>query len=166
MSDTEEKGTNSGMSADEVKFLMACLNNTTGGGITVDTAAIAEALNYKNPKSVANRLSAMKKKYGFPISGSGSGAKSGAASGGASNGDAVAIPKTPDKNRVKKAAPARKKAASKKAAKSDEHVEQDAGDNEENEDEVAEEEEGEEAAEPAKATAGRKRVAKKDQKEI
>ncbi|CAD6443707.1 1f47dd4f-d355-4a5c-bd94-1963d3cf71d2 [Sclerotinia trifoliorum] len=76
MSDNETASTpaqaNGGMSQVEVDFLMCCLRNTTGGSIQgkifkVDTQKVAQLLNYKNPRSVSNKVSSIKKKYNLPF---------------------------------------------------------------------------------------------------
>lgn len=88
----------------------------------IDATAVAEALNYKNAKSVANRISTMKKKYDLPF-GSGKGAAA-EGSGRKVSGAAVPaspdtkVPATPSKNRVTKPrAASTKKAATPKTPK-------------------------------------------------
>ncbi|APA05600.1 predicted protein [Sclerotinia sclerotiorum 1980 UF-70] len=118
MSDNEAASTpaqaNGGMSQVEVDFLMCCLRNTTGGSIQVDTQKVAQLLNYKNPRSVSNKVSSIKKKYNLPFGASSRTAEEMAVSkpgkGDASpkkasdaNGDnEPAVPTTPSKNRVTK----------------------------------------------------------------
>jgi hypothetical protein len=86
----------------------------------IDPLKVAAALNMKNPKSVGNRVGQMKKKFGFPIACSSKAATSGAGHAGNSATSGPAVPKTSNKNRVKK--PAAKKAPAKggKKAKKDE----------------------------------------------
>ncbi|KAJ8071508.1 hypothetical protein OCU04_001827 [Sclerotinia nivalis] len=137
MSDNEAASSpaqaNGGMSQVEVDFLMCCLRNTTGGSIQVDTQKVAQLLNYKNPRSVSNKVSSIKKKYNLPFGASSRTAEEMAVSkpgrGDASpkkasdaNGDnEPAIPTTPSKNRVTKAKatpkPRTKKTPAKKSAK-------------------------------------------------
>ncbi|RDL34001.1 uncharacterized protein BP5553_08369 [Venustampulla echinocandica] len=109
----------SGMPQADVDFLIACLKNTTGGSISIDTKAVADALKYQNHRSVGNRISALKKKYDLPFGSSSNG--KGKASDAAGPNES-AIPVTPNKNRVTKpktpgTGSARKKAASKKVKK-------------------------------------------------
>ncbi|KAF4625337.1 hypothetical protein G7Y89_g12834 [Cudoniella acicularis] len=112
-STTESK---TGMPQADVEFLIACLKNTTGGSIAIDTKAVAEAMNYTNHRSVGNRISALKKKYDLPFGASGVGKK-------AKEGESSepTVPSTPNANRVtKKRTPAKKKTPSKKAVKKEE----------------------------------------------
>ncbi|KFZ05800.1 hypothetical protein V501_08013 [Pseudogymnoascus sp. VKM F-4519 (FW-2642)] len=57
----------SGMRADDVLFLIDCLQNNTGGQVQIDCSAVAKKRNMANPRSVANRIAIMKKKYGLPL---------------------------------------------------------------------------------------------------
>ncbi|OBT82984.1 hypothetical protein VE02_08514 [Pseudogymnoascus sp. 03VT05] len=59
--------TNGGMRADDVLFLIDCLQNNTGGQVQIDCSAVAKKRNMANPRSVANRIAVMKKKYGLPL---------------------------------------------------------------------------------------------------
>ncbi|KAH8593733.1 hypothetical protein B0O99DRAFT_688566 [Bisporella sp. PMI_857] len=125
MSDNENPSTAAsgeaieGMPAADVKFLIACLQNTTAGAISVDTVKVATELGYSNHRSVGNKVLALKKKYGLPF-GTGAGKKGGdgtatpkKASDAAGPND-PAIPGTPSTNKVaKKRAPAKKAAAPK-----------------------------------------------------
>ncbi|ESZ90077.1 hypothetical protein SBOR_9541 [Sclerotinia borealis F-4128] len=119
---------NGGMSQADVDFLMCCLRNTTGGSIQVDTQRVAQLLNYKNPRSVSNKVSTIKKKYDLPFGASSRTAEE-MASGNASkpgkgntskasdaNGDnEPAVSTTPSKNRVTKSkATPKPRAATKK----------------------------------------------------
>ncbi|KAG4026867.1 hypothetical protein MFRU_035g00190 [Monilinia fructicola] len=130
---------NGGMSQADVDFLMCCLRNTTGGSIQVDTQRVAHLLNYKNPRSVSNKVSSIKKKYDLPFGASsrtaeemaslnpgkhGKGDASPKKTSDANGDNEPAIPTTPSKNRVTKAkakaAPkprATKKAPAKKSKK-------------------------------------------------
>ncbi|RAL66367.1 hypothetical protein DID88_006036 [Monilinia fructigena] len=124
MSDTEMVASsqapqaNGGMSQADVDFLMCCLRNTTGGSIQVDTQRVAQLLNYKNPRSVSNKVSNIKKKYDLPFGASSRTAEEMASlnTGKHGKGDASpkkaseangdnepAVPTTPSKNRVTKA---------------------------------------------------------------
>lgn len=94
--------------------------------IQIDAAAVGEALGYTNTKSVANRISNLKKKYNLPFT-------TGSSKGATAKVDANALPSspkaatataaepkvpaTPSKKRVSKRVAA-KKAAAPKAAKS------------------------------------------------
>ncbi|KAB8301202.1 hypothetical protein EYC80_003093 [Monilinia laxa] len=123
MSDTEMATSsqapqaNGGMSQADVDFLMCCLRNTTGGSIQVDTQRVAQLLNYKNPRSVSNKVSNIKKKYDLPFGASSRTAEEMASlnTGKHGKGDASpkkasdvngdnepAIPTTPSKNRITK----------------------------------------------------------------
>ncbi|KFX88090.1 hypothetical protein V495_05641 [Pseudogymnoascus sp. VKM F-4514 (FW-929)] len=57
----------SGMRPEDVLFLIDCLQNTTGGQVQIDCNAVAKKRNMTNPRSVANRIATMKKKYGLPL---------------------------------------------------------------------------------------------------
>ncbi|KAF7956922.1 hypothetical protein EAE96_004246 [Botrytis aclada] len=121
---------NGGMSQADVDFLMCCLRNTTGGSIQVDTQKVAQLLNYKNPRSVSNKVSSIKKKFDLPF-GASSRTADEVAGGKAGKGDVSpknanganepAVPTTPSKNRVTKAKatpkPRAKKVPAKKFAK-------------------------------------------------
>lgn len=73
-------------------------------------------MNYKNPKSVANRVSALKKKYNLPFGTTKGDTPKKASGAGGSNEPAV--PSTPSKQRVTKArTPAAKKKATPKGKK-------------------------------------------------
>ncbi|KAI9647212.1 hypothetical protein NHQ30_003595 [Ciborinia camelliae] len=122
---------NGGMSQADVDFLMCCLRNTTGGSIQVDTQRVAQLLNYKNPRSVSNKVSSIKKKYDLPFGASSRTAEEMTSSntGKAGKGDASpkkasdangdnepVVPATPSKNRVTKTkATPKPRAATKKA---------------------------------------------------
>jgi hypothetical protein len=72
----------------------------------INSAAVASALNYSNPRSVTNRIAALKKKYDLPFgTGKASPTKS---------AYEVKPPVTPTKNRVTKAKATPRKAASPK----------------------------------------------------
>ncbi|KAK6606416.1 hypothetical protein H4I96_04878 [Botrytis cinerea] len=132
---------NGGMSQSDVDFLMCCLRNTTGGSIQVDTQKVAQLLQYKNPRSVSNKVSFIKKKYDLPF-GASSRTADEMAGGKAGKGDVSpkkasdangtnepAVPTTPSKNRVTKtkAAPrsrAKKTTAKKPAKKAEESDEE------------------------------------------
>ncbi|KAM0125668.1 hypothetical protein ACHAP3_009660 [Botrytis cinerea] len=132
---------NGGMSQSDVDFLMCCLRNTTGGSIQVDTQKVAQLLQYKNPRSVSNKVSFIKKKYDLPF-GASSRTADEMAGGKAGKGDVSpkkasdangtnepAVPTTPSKNRVTKikAAPrsrAKKTPAKKPAKKAEESDEE------------------------------------------
>ncbi|KAF7879864.1 uncharacterized protein EAF02_008034 [Botrytis sinoallii] len=142
MSDNEvassQAQANGGMSQADVDFLMCCLRNTTGGSIQgknlkVDTQKVAQLLNYKNPRSVSNKVSSIKKKFDLPF-GASSRTADEVAGGKAGKGDVSlkkasdangtnepAVPTTPSKNRVTKAKatpkPRAKKVPAKKSAK-------------------------------------------------
>ncbi|KAF7916624.1 uncharacterized protein EAE98_010633 [Botrytis deweyae] len=137
MSDNEvassQAQANGGMSQADVDFLMCCLRNTTGGSIQVDTQKVAQLLNYKNPRSVSNKVSSIKKKFDLPF-GASSRTADEVAGGKAGKGDLSpkkasdangtnepAVPTTPSKNRVTKAKatpkPRAKKVPAKKSAK-------------------------------------------------
>ncbi|KAL2066663.1 hypothetical protein VTL71DRAFT_2735 [Oculimacula yallundae] len=77
MSDTEVAGKGDGIPPQDANFILCCLKNTVGGVVAVDPAKVALELGYSNPRSVTNKISAIKKKYSIPISSAG--AKSGAA---------------------------------------------------------------------------------------
>jgi hypothetical protein len=105
----------------------------------VDTGAVAETLNYKNPKSVANRVGQLKKKYDLPIGTAKSDTPKKASD--ASGANEPAIPATPSKQRVTKTrTPIKKNAVpktkGKKAAKK-EAPEDDADANEEVDEDMA-----------------------------
>ncbi|KAF7872487.1 hypothetical protein EAF04_003408 [Stromatinia cepivora] len=118
-----------GMSQVEVDFLMCCLRNTTGGSIQVDTQKVAQLLNYKNPRSVSNKVSSIKKKYNLPFGASsrtaeemavskpGRGDSSPKKASDANGDNEPAIPTTPSKNRVTKAKATPKPRAKKTPAK-------------------------------------------------
>ncbi|KFY81910.1 hypothetical protein V500_10972 [Pseudogymnoascus sp. VKM F-4518 (FW-2643)] len=99
----------SGMRSDDVLFLIDCLQHTTGGQVQIDCGAVAKRRNMTNPKSVANRIAVMKKKYGLPLATSA--AKGGAKIGEVADGNNdVAIgtqpspvKRTPKKNAARKA---------------------------------------------------------------
>ncbi|KAL3421745.1 hypothetical protein PVAG01_05901 [Phlyctema vagabunda] len=55
------------ISAADVTFIMTCLQNTNGGSLYVNIPAVAQVLNYTNPKSVSNKLAFMRKRYHIPI---------------------------------------------------------------------------------------------------
>ncbi|KAF7900655.1 uncharacterized protein EAF01_007957 [Botrytis porri] len=138
MSDNEvassQPQANGGMSQADVDFLMCCLRNTTGGSIQgkilkVDTQKVAQLLNYKNPRSVSNKVSSIKKKFDLPF-GASSRTADEVAGGKAGKGDVSpkkasdangtnepAVPTTPSKNRVTKAKATPKSRAKKTPAK-------------------------------------------------
>ncbi|KAH9217310.1 hypothetical protein DL95DRAFT_494359 [Leptodontidium sp. 2 PMI_412] len=100
----------------DAEFIMTCIKNATGGVLTVDAAKIAAQLGFTNPRSVTNKISNIKKKYGLAISTAG--AKSGASSAGG-DGAALApfIAKTPAPPRTPKGKVTKAKAIPKSAAK-------------------------------------------------
>ncbi|KFY92065.1 hypothetical protein V498_05176 [Pseudogymnoascus sp. VKM F-4517 (FW-2822)] len=57
----------SGMRAEDVLFLIDCLQHTTGGQVQIDCNAVAKKRNMANHRSVANRIAIIKKKYGLPL---------------------------------------------------------------------------------------------------
>ena len=98
----------------------------------VNTQAVATHLGYANHRSVANRVSALKKKYDIPF---------GPTYSKATKDDGPAVPATPSKNRVaKKVATPRKKKTPAKAEKeaSDHEMEAEKEQQPENEDEDVE----------------------------
>jgi hypothetical protein len=70
----------------------------------VDINKVAEVQGFKNPKSVANRIAQLKKKYGLPLSSASIKALAN------KDGDAATaeVPKTPSSNRVTKARASKK----------------------------------------------------------
>ncbi|KAG0647931.1 hypothetical protein D0Z07_6046 [Hyphodiscus hymeniophilus] len=106
MSDNENTGADGadvgGMTSVDVKFLITCLQNAAGGSISIDNTKVAEALNYKNPRSVANKIALLKKKYDLPLgtSGKGAGALTASPKTGTTPKDAT-VPKTPTKTPTK-----------------------------------------------------------------
>ena len=82
----------------------------------VDVPAAAAALGYKNPRSVTNRITELKKKYNLPLGtvGSHRKKKETTSSEGADPGK-VEVPKTPSKERVTKAKATPKNKATTKA---------------------------------------------------
>ncbi|PVH80954.1 hypothetical protein DL98DRAFT_571549 [Cadophora sp. DSE1049] len=116
---TANGGAKENMSQQDIDFLLTCIKNTTGGVLTVDATKIATALNYSNPRSVTNKISLLKKKYGLAISTAGAKAASASASAGDGIAAAPAIPKTPappktPKGKVTKAKATPKGSATKK----------------------------------------------------
>ncbi|KAI9853157.1 MAG: hypothetical protein M1838_000013 [Thelocarpon superellum] len=91
------------------KFLIECLKNTKGA-VTIDLDAVANALDYKNPRSVGNRLALLKKTYGLAITTSASGKDTGKeankdaspVAGGPIKPDKVVKKRTPRKPAAKK----------------------------------------------------------------
>lgn len=65
-----KEGNFAGMPQQDVDFLVACLKSSVGGSIVVNTIKVAELLEYKNHRSVTNRIKQMKDKYGLFMSGS------------------------------------------------------------------------------------------------
>ncbi|CZT11846.1 hypothetical protein WAI453_003138 [Rhynchosporium graminicola] len=65
---TAAAGKAEAMSQADTDFILVCIKNAIGGVLTVDGNKIAAELNYTNPRSVTNKISAIKKKYGLPIS--------------------------------------------------------------------------------------------------
>ncbi|QSZ33713.1 hypothetical protein DSL72_005284 [Monilinia vaccinii-corymbosi] len=120
--------TNGGMSQADVDFLMCCLRNTTGGSIQpfpiadgkqilkIDTQRVAQILNYKNPRSVSNKVSNIKKKYDLPFGASSRTAEDMASTKPANGDDEPAVPTTPSKNRVTKAKAIPRSRATKKTS--------------------------------------------------
>ncbi|KAG9241104.1 hypothetical protein BJ878DRAFT_448208 [Calycina marina] len=102
MSDNEGKaaGEVGIMPTSDITFLIACLQNTTGGAISIDNNKVAEKLQYKNPRSVGNKVNALKKKYNLPFGSSklDSPKKASYDAGPAQ----PTVPKTPSKNKVTK----------------------------------------------------------------
>jgi len=84
--------------------------------LQIDTKAVAEARGYKNPRSVANRITNLKKRYNLPITASQSGSRK---AGDSSPSSEVQVPVTPHKNKVTKARTTRGRAVKvpKKAGK-------------------------------------------------
>jgi hypothetical protein len=84
--------------------------------LQIDTKAVAEARNYKNHRSVANRITTLKKRYNLPITASQSGSRK---VGDSSPASEVQAPVTPNKNKVTKARSTRGRAVKvpKKAVK-------------------------------------------------
>jgi hypothetical protein len=72
----------------------------------INASAVATAMNYSNPRSVSNRIAALKKKYDLPF-GSGKGTPT-------KSSDEPKAPTTPSKNRVTKSKAPAKKAATPK----------------------------------------------------
>jgi hypothetical protein len=62
------------ISSKDVDFLIACLQHTTGGSITIDIQRVAEAKGFKNPRSVSNKILQLKKQYDLPFNTSAKGA--------------------------------------------------------------------------------------------
>ena len=83
--------------------------------IQIDTKAVAEARGYKNPGSVANRITRLKKRYNLPITASGSKKTD------SSPASEARVPVTPSKSKVTKARTTRGRAVkiTKKLVKSD-----------------------------------------------
>jgi hypothetical protein len=84
--------------------------------LQIDTKAVAGARGYKNPRSVANRITNLKKRYNLPITASQSGSRK---VGDSSPSSEVQVPVTPNKNKVTKARTTRGRAVKvpKKAGK-------------------------------------------------
>ncbi|KAG4428782.1 hypothetical protein IFR05_015731 [Cadophora sp. M221] len=101
----------------DAEFIMTCIKNATGGVLTVDAAKIAAQLGFINPRSVTNKISNIKKKYGLAISTAG-GSKAGSSSAGG-DGAALApfIAKTPAPPRTPKGKVTKAKATPKSSAK-------------------------------------------------
>jgi hypothetical protein len=82
----------------------------------VDVPAVAAVLNYKNPRSVSNRITELKKKYNLPLGTVGSHRKKKeAASSEEADPGKVEVPKTPSKERVTKSKAIPKNKATTKA---------------------------------------------------
>ncbi|EPE36240.1 hypothetical protein GLAREA_05578 [Glarea lozoyensis ATCC 20868] len=103
----KEMESKSGMPSNDVEFLIMCLKNTNGGVVSINSAAVASAMNYSNPRSVTNRIAALKKKYDLPFG-------TAKASPTKSTTDEVKLPVTPTKNRVTKTKATPRKAATPK----------------------------------------------------
>ncbi|OBT62024.1 hypothetical protein VE03_08252 [Pseudogymnoascus sp. 23342-1-I1] len=99
----------SGMRPEDVLFLIDCLQHTTGGHVQIDCNAVAKKRNMANHRSVANRIAAMKKKYGLPLATSAAKtpAKIGDVAGGTNDvaigTQASPVKRTPKKNAARKA---------------------------------------------------------------
>ncbi|KAI9883817.1 MAG: hypothetical protein M1823_004401 [Watsoniomyces obsoletus] len=107
--DKSEKGDKvegvAGMNDGDLKFMAECFRNSTGA-LAIDFEAVADALGLKNPRSVSNRMSAIRKKYGLNINTttgkSGAAAAAGTAGGIIGNDGKVAKkPSTPRTPRTK-----------------------------------------------------------------
>lgn len=96
----------------------------------IDTKAVAEARGYKNPRSVANRITNLKKRYNLPITASQSGPRK---VGDSSPATEIQVPVTPSKNKVTKARGTRGRAVKvpKKAGKATSGSEDSNGDSDE-----------------------------------
>ncbi|KAI9827372.1 MAG: hypothetical protein M1826_006297 [Phylliscum demangeonii] len=112
----ETKGdTGNVMTDGDAKFLIECLKHTKGA-VTIDLDAVAGALDYANPKSVGNRLGALKKRYNLTLTTSAATnkAQSGEVGSGPISPDKVKKPRTPRKpageGTPRKRAPAKKRA--------------------------------------------------------
>ncbi|KAH7370834.1 hypothetical protein BKA65DRAFT_472009 [Rhexocercosporidium sp. MPI-PUGE-AT-0058] len=100
----------------DVEFIMTCIRNATGGVLTVDGVKIATQLGFQNPRSVTNKISLIKKKYGLAISTAG--AKAAASTAGGGDGAlAPMIVKTPAPPRTPKGKVTKAKATPKGSAK-------------------------------------------------
>ncbi|KAI9763014.1 MAG: hypothetical protein M4579_000077 [Chaenotheca gracillima] len=92
----------------DTKFLAECLRNSSSP-ITVDIEAVASTLDYANPRSVANRIAILRKKYDLgPITGK---LRNGTSNDASPAKPAVLGPSTPMKVRKPRAAIPGKKAS-------------------------------------------------------
>ncbi|KAH6717997.1 hypothetical protein BKA61DRAFT_732375 [Leptodontidium sp. MPI-SDFR-AT-0119] len=53
------------MKEKDIEFLVTCLRNTIGSPLIIDAAKVAKEMNFGNTRSVGNKMSILKKKYGF-----------------------------------------------------------------------------------------------------